>query len=121
LPGLRNHRRLRTSSGSGCEAAPIAAGRSAAWALTIESAMPSTSTFRYATEAASPSLQFEDGARCVWVEAIMTFSGTMPHCSAAIFRASSHDSSATPRLSTTTMASVVRPSEKTRARECRAS
>ena len=68
-------------------------------------------TLRYATEAGSPSLQLDEGALWVWVEAIMMFSGAMPHRPAAIFLASSHDSSATPRLSTTTMASVVAPSK----------
>ena len=62
LPGFRYQRRLKTSSGSGCAAAPTAAGRSAACAVMIDSAIPSTSSLRYAAAGEGPSLAFENGA-----------------------------------------------------------
>ena len=116
FPCFKYQRRLKTSSGSGCEDAPIAAGCNPPKALTIDSAIPVTNCCRLL-----PFFGPQDGPVCVWVEETSIFSTGSPVLPAAILFASSSKSGPSPRLSTTTSASVVVPSSKTSARACNGS
>jgi hypothetical protein len=83
--------------------------------------MPLRITCRYATAGAEPDLVFDEGALCVCVEATSIRSRGILVRSAAMALASSMTSGDAPKLSTTTIASVVAPSASTSARACKGS